>query len=425
MNSTTTDNAKRSGGLRDVAIRTFPIGVLAMRTKNLGEVERRRREMGELGLRELQSAKDVLPELLELCGYYEKVFPANAPYWKRAAEYAVAEAEGPAALFDQVERWGFVPDAGGRLEMPDWWNGKLVTPLEYMDYLPARHTDASLRAAGIEPERFHALAGKASDFMWMGYYLAKGALVAGGVSLLVKAVSDAVLELKQRVDRPKRGPLPIWVIGISEDEVKALRAPDTAVVGFNRQISPVMHRLVEAGQVRLLVPSHDGDGAEGRLLDARTREPVTLEGGQCYVCILDVSDAPLPVPDQSGVVMTNETLHHNPYDEQANMIRQMHRAALPVAGGGRAWVTGELFRVAQMRGVFIGLSAAFAMASWDAWVSFANGIVCVEELERRRGDWADEGVHLSFTPVPRGLAKAPSLIHDLLMCPTQTLISGY
>lgn len=411
----------RRSGMRDLSAQAFPLGVLAMRVKNREEVGRRREEMRALGLPELRDPRAAMSDFVELCGYYEKVFPQNAEHWKRAAEYARAEAIGPAAVHDQTARWGFVRGAEGAYEVPDWWSGRVVVPLEYMDYHPDRHSDDELRSVGVDPRRFHALGSWASDTMWMGYYLAKGALLLDGVSLLVKEVIDAARAFTRRVQRPRSGPLPIYVIGISEDEVAALRSPDVAVVGFNMGLSTVMERLVRNGQVRRLVAERDGD--RGRLVDAVTREPVELQGGECYVCSLNAASGALPVPDQSGVVMTNETLHHNTYPDQAEMIRAMHRAALPVEGG-RAWVAGELFRVANLPRVLIGLATMCDAPSWDAWVSFVNGIACVEELKRRREEWCDEGVELHFTSVPRGLARAPGFVHRVVMCQTQTLISG-
>lgn len=414
-----------SGRWRDLAVQMLPLGVVAMRFKNRSEVARRRSQMAALGLPAMLTPQEARPDFVELCAYYERLFPENAEHWRRGAEWAEAQAVGPAALMDLIERWGFTPGADGTLQVPAWWSERCVVPLEFMDYFPGRHDEVALRAAGIEPTRFHALARKAADHMWMGYYLAKGALLQGKVSLLVKEVATTALALVQRVERPRRGPLPLYVIGISEDEVAALRGPDVAVVGFNMGVSPVMEALVKSGDVRLVTALRGGqpDGSD-RLLDAVTGEPVELKGGQVYVCTLNAASERMPVPDGSGVAMTNETLHHNTYADQAAMLREMHRVSLPVKGGGRAWVAGELFRVLQMPRVFVGLSSLCQSPSWDAWVSFANGIVSVETLQRRAHEWAAEGVDLHFTVVPRGLADAPALVHRVLMCPTQVLISG-
>lgn len=410
--------------LRDVAVQVAPIGPLALRILNRGETQRRRQLLADVGLPPLESERAILPKMVELCGYNERLFPENARYWKCAADFAEAQAEGAAAMLSLVQSWGFVVDRQGVLQVPDWW-ASIVVPMEYMDYHDARHGDAEVQALNIDPARYRPLARVASDSIWMAYYLAKGCLSHQGVSLLVSEVSSAAAALKARVPRPEAGPLPVWVIGLSEDEVAALRGPDVAVVGFNLGLSPVLERAVRAGEVRALVARRDGPEDSWRLLDATTLDPVELEGGKAYVCQTDVSVTGLPVPERSGIAMTNETLHHNTYAQQATMLRELHRAALPVEGGGRAWVAGELFRSAYMPQVLLGLSSSIPSTCWDAWVSFVNGIACVEELERKREAWRDEGVDMHFTQVPRGLVGAPRWVHRYVMCPTQTLITGY
>ncbi len=422
MNKKAQTRTKSGGGWQEWAVQTLPLGPRVLRWKNAGEVQRRRDEMRALGLPEFRQGADMLAELQELAGYYEKLYPHNQRIWQAAGEMAAAQVDGAAAALELVESWGFVRGSDGRLQFPDWWQ-QMPLPTEYMDYYQERHPDHELESVGIEPQRFHTLARLASDMVWMGYYFAKGALFHAGVSLLTSEVTNSVQALVRRVEKPASGPMPVWVIGISEDEVAALRRPEFAVVGFNLYFSPVMEKFIANGSVRVLAMGEDLFGQK-QLVDPQTGEPAQLEGGQVYVCRTNVADG-LPVPDESGLCMTNEVLHHNDYASQAQIVREMNRVSRRVEGGGRGWVAGEMFRVPEFPRVILGLNGLVGPAIWDAWVSLINGALCVEEFQRRHQEWHEEGVKLTFTVVPSGLNSAPSVVHRWVMCPTQMLIRGY
>lgn len=422
MDTQTQRQTKAGSWWKEWAVQSMPLGPRVLRWKNAGEIQRRRDEMRALGLPEFRQGADMVAELQELAGYYEKLYPRNQRIWQAAGEMAAAQVGGAAAALELVERWGFVRGPDGRLQFPEWWQ-QMRLPTEYMDYYQERHPDADLVAAGIDPQRFHPLARLASDMVWMGYYFAKGALFNAGVSLLTSEVTNSIQALVKRVEHPASEPLPVWVIGISEDEVAALRRPEFTVVGFNLYFSPVMEKFIANGTVRQLEMGVDEAGQK-RLVDPATGGPAQLERGKVYVCRTNVSEG-LPVPDESGLCMTNEVLHHNDYAAQAQILREMNRVAKRVEGGGRGWVAGELFRVPEYPRVILGLNGLVGPAIWDAWVSLINGALCVEELQRRQQEWVDEGVKLTFRVVPTGLASAPSFVHRLVMCPTQTLICGY
>jgi hypothetical protein len=400
-----------------------PLGPLVMTVRNQREDRRRRREMAALGLPDMGTLEALVADTKELCALYARLHPANASLWERAAELIGAHAAGSVAALDVVRRWGFVREAG-RLNAPEWWDGKVILPLEFQDYSPEQYPDEAVRAAGASPARFHALARRASDLAWMGYYRVKGRLNHGGVSLLIKAVTDAALGFKPQVDRPKAGPLPIYVLGISEDEIAALQAPDVCVIGFNRGYSPMVEKLIANGRVTSLVAERGAAGEPLHLVDAGTREPFRPEAGRCFACRVDVSRDGLPVPDASGIVTTNFTLHHNSPAQQVALVRELHRVALPTRSGGRAWVAGEMFRNPHFVRVLFGPVAFVGPTLWDAWVSFVNSFATVEQLERRQAELEADGVPVRFVYVPASLVKAPTLVHRLIMPPTHVLITG-
>lgn len=397
-----------------------PLGPVFMRLLNRGVDKDRTQEMVDLGMPNTGKPDVIVAETEELCGTYARLQPDHARHWNAAVELVKAHAQGTGACLDLIERWGFVKDNARHVGAPEWWNDKMVVPIEFMDYAPEMYSDDAVRAAGTTPERFHTLARQTSERVWMGYYRAKGRLCAGGVSLLIKDVTDAANQMKARVDKPRDAPLCVYVIGISEDEVVALQGPDTCVIGFNRGHSPIVEKFIREGRVGRLVA--EGAGNQAKLFHADTREPFRPEGGKVYICPGDVTNG-LPVPDASGIAMTNYTLHHNSFATQDVMIRELHRTALPLHGGGRAFVVGEMIRNRHFIPTLFGPVSTIGPTTWDAWASFANGIITVEHQRKKREQWADEGIHLRFSEVPGSLASAPSFVHWLVMPPTKVLIT--
>lgn len=228
--------------------------------------------------------------------------------------------------------------------------------------------------------------------------------------------------MKVRVEKPKNAPYIIYVIGISEDEVAALASPDTCVIGFNRGFSPIIEKMVQNGRITPLEPLQGTAGATAQLVHAHTREPFHPEGGKVCICHGDVNKG-LPVPDASGIAMTNYTLHHNSFKDQEIMIRELNRISLLTKSTGRAWVAGEMIRNRHFIPTMFGPVSTVGPTLWDAWASFA-GVVTVDYHIQRREAWADEGIHLRFANVPGSLDSAPNLVHWLLMPPTKVLIMG-
>jgi len=399
-----------------------PLGPAILTLKNRGEGRRRADEMAALGVPELGQVHTILSETEELCSAYERLHPEYAFHWQRAIELVKAHAQGTSVGLDVVRKWGFVKDKHRHVALPDWWEGKMIVPLEFMDYSRHKYSDEDVHDAGTTPDRFHELAKRASDRAWIGYYRAKGCLNSGNVSLLIKDVTDTAIRMKMLVEKPKHAPTIIYVIGISEDEVAALASPDTCVIGFNRGYSPIIEKMVQNGRITPLEPLHGTAGAAAQLVHAKTREPFRAEGGKVFICPGEVNLG-LPVPDASGIAMTNYTLHHNSFEDQEIMIRELNRIALPTKAG-RAWVAGEMVRNRHFIPTMFGPVSTVGPTLWDAWASFANGVVAVDYHRKRREAWADEGIYLRFTNVPGSLNSAPNLVHWLLMPPTKVLITG-
>ncbi len=410
-------------GFQHKIARIMPLGPAIMTVKNKGEEQRRFSEMVELGVPSLGSVKNILDETEELCSIYERLQPEYAFYWQRAVELIYAHAKGAKAGIDMVKKWGFVKDKRLGVALPEWWDGKMIVPLEFMDYCPENYSDEAVRSIGANPERFRILAKRASDRAWIGYYRAKGCLKSENVSLLIKDVTDTAIMLKDMVEKPKHSPYVVYVIGISEDEVAALSNPDTCIIGFNRGYSPIIEKLIQNGKITQLAISKGHGDKTAKLVYADTQEEFSPVGGKIFICPGDVNQG-LPVSDASGITMTNYTLHHNSFKDQEIMIRELNRTAMPTKNGGRAWVAGEMLRNWYFIPTLFGPVSTVGPTLWDAWTSFANGVVCVDYHEKRREEWADEGIHLRFTQVPKSLVSAPSFVQKFLMSPTKTLITG-
>lgn len=162
-----------------------PLGPAILSLKNRGEGRRRANEMTALGVPELGHVNTILSETEELCSVYERLHPEYAFHWQRAIELVKAHAQGTSVGLDVVRKWGFVKCKHRSVALPDWWEGQMIVPLEFMDYSPHKYLDEEVHNAGTAPDRFHALAKRASDRAWIGYYCAKGYLNSGNVSLLI------------------------------------------------------------------------------------------------------------------------------------------------------------------------------------------------------------------------------------------------